>query len=312
MLARLIEFHLRNRLLVLAGIFAAVGLLGLIVITLIVVRAIGRFSELAVLAGQRGSMLGAGATMGALGSGAGEMLPGRFGAAEQASGRFQGAIEQLQKRIMELEQSALAPVGPPLSQSVPRAGVAPAPSALNIQPLLAEAHSAGANGDAVIECLNSLNLGATYRYEKTKRRGMAATKFHVEGFQQKDHRHLPHIAKIIEAAGSIPPLSKQNAIAIFLKLGEAEAHAHGIPLDRVHFHEVGAVDSISDIVGACIALELLHVDEIACSPINVGSGLVETEHGTLPVPAPATAQLLLNKPIYSKGCLLYTSPSPRD
>ncbi len=160
---------------------------------------------------------------------------------------------------------------------------------------------AGANGDAVIECLNSLNLGATYRYEKTKRAGMAATKFYVDGFQQKDHRHLPHIAKIIEAAGSIPPLAKQNAIAIFVKLGEAEAHAHGIPLDRVHFHEVGAVDSISDIVGACIGLELLHVDEIACSPINVGSGLVETEHGTLPVPAPATAQLLLNKPIYSKG-----------
>lgn len=160
---------------------------------------------------------------------------------------------------------------------------------------------AGANGDAVIECLNSLNLGATYRYEKTKRRGMAATKFHVDGGQQKDHRHLPHIAKIIEAASAISPLAQKNAIAIFMKLGEAEAHAHGIPMDRVHFHEVGAVDSISDIVGACIAFELLGVDEIACSPINVGSGLVETEHGTLPVPAPATAQLLINKPIYSKG-----------
>ncbi|MCX6604671.1 MAG: nickel pincer cofactor biosynthesis protein LarC [Acidobacteria bacterium] len=160
---------------------------------------------------------------------------------------------------------------------------------------------AGANGDAVIECLNSLNLGATYRYEKTKRRGMAATKFHVDGGQQKDHRHLPHIAKIIEAASAISPLAQKNAIAIFIKLGEAEAHAHGIPMDRVHFHEVGAADSISDIVGACIAFELLGVDEIACSPINVGSGLVETEHGTLPVPAPATAQLLINKPIYSKG-----------
>ena len=160
---------------------------------------------------------------------------------------------------------------------------------------------AGANGDAVIECLNSLNLGATYRYEKTKRRGMAATKFHVDGGQQKDHRHLPHIAKIIEAASAISPLAQKNAIAIFMKLGEAEAHAHGIPMDRVHFHEVGAADSISDIVGACIAFELLGVDEIACSPINVGSGLVETEHGTLPVPAPATAQLLINKPIYSKG-----------
>ncbi len=160
---------------------------------------------------------------------------------------------------------------------------------------------AGANGDSVIDCLNSLNLGATYRYEKTKRRGLAATKFHVDGGQQKDHRHLPHIAKIIEGAANISPLAKQNAIAIFLKLGEAEAHAHGIPMDRVHFHEVGAADSISDIVGACIALELLGVDEIACSPINVGSGLVETEHGTLPVPAPATAQLLIDKPIYSKG-----------
>lgn len=160
---------------------------------------------------------------------------------------------------------------------------------------------AGANGEVVIDCLNSLNLGAAYRYEKTKRLGMAATKFYVDGGQQKEHRHLPHIAKIIEAASALSPLAKQNAIAIFVKLGEAEAHAHGIPMDRVHFHEVGAVDSISDIVGACVAFELLGVDQIACSPINVGSGLVETEHGTLPVPAPATAQLLINKPIYSKG-----------
>ena len=160
---------------------------------------------------------------------------------------------------------------------------------------------AGANGEVVIDCLNSLNLGATYRYEKTKRLGMAATKFYVDGGQQKEHRHLPHIAKIIEAASALSPLAKQNAIAIFVKLGEAEAHAHGIPMDRVHFHEVGAVDSISDIVGACVAFELLGVDQIACSPINVGSGLVETEHGTLPVPAPATAHLLINKPIYSKG-----------
>lgn len=160
---------------------------------------------------------------------------------------------------------------------------------------------AGANGEVVIDCLNSLNLGATYRYKKTKRLGMAATKFYVDGGQQKEHRHLPHIAKIIEAASALSPLAKQNAIAIFVKLGEAEAHAHGIPMDRVHFHEVGAVDSISDIVGACVAFELLGVDQIACSPINVGSGLVETEHGTLPVPAPATAQLLINKPIYSKG-----------
>ncbi len=160
---------------------------------------------------------------------------------------------------------------------------------------------AGANGDSVLDCLNSLNLGATYRYEKTKRNGLAATKFHVDGGKQKDHRHLPHIAKIIDAAGSISATAKQNALNIFMKLGEAEAHVHGVPLELVHFHEVGAADSISDIVGACVALDLLGVNEIACSPINVGSGLVETEHGTLPVPAPATAELLKSKPIYSKG-----------
>ncbi len=160
---------------------------------------------------------------------------------------------------------------------------------------------AGADGDRVLDCLNSLNLGATYRYEKTKRNGLAATKFHVEGGKQKDHRHLPHIAKIIDRAGAISPTAKQNALNIFMKLGEAEAHVHGVPLDLVHFHEVGAVDSISDIVGACVALDLLGVTTVACSPINVGSGLVETEHGTLPVPAPATAELLKGKPIYSKG-----------
>jgi pyridinium-3,5-bisthiocarboxylic acid mononucleotide nickel chelatase len=160
---------------------------------------------------------------------------------------------------------------------------------------------AGASGDRVLDCLNSLNLGATYRYEKTKRNGLAATKFHVDGGKQKDHRHLPHIAKIIDRASGLSPAAKQNALNVFMKLGEAEAHVHGVPLDLVHFHEVGAVDSISDIVGACVALDLLGVTEIACSPVNVGSGLVETEHGTLPVPAPATAELLKEKPIYSKG-----------
>jgi uncharacterized protein (TIGR00299 family) protein len=160
---------------------------------------------------------------------------------------------------------------------------------------------AGANGDSVLDCLQSLNLGATYRYEKTKRLGLAATKFHVDGGKQKDHRHLPHIAKIIDRASALSPAAKQNALNIFIKLGEAEAHVHGVPLDLVHFHEVGAVDSISDIVGACVALDLLGVTEVACSPINVGSGLVETEHGTLPVPAPATAELLKQKPIYAKG-----------
>lgn len=160
---------------------------------------------------------------------------------------------------------------------------------------------AGADGPTLLDGLNSLNLGATYSYEKTKRRGIAATKFHVDFPEQKAHRHLPHIFKIIENATRLSDKTKQRAEAVFHALGLAEAKMHAQPLERVHFHEVGAVDSISDIVGACYALELLGIDDIVCSPVNVGSGTVETEHGTLPVPAPATAELLLNKPIYSQG-----------
>jgi uncharacterized protein (TIGR00299 family) protein len=160
---------------------------------------------------------------------------------------------------------------------------------------------AGADGAALLDALDSLSLGASYSYEKTKRRGIAATKFHVNGGEQKAHRHLPHIVRIIENAGRLSELTKKRSVAVFNALGLAESKMHNQPLEKVHFHEVGAVDSISDIVGACYGLELLGVEEVYCSAINVGSGTVETEHGTLPVPAPATAELLLNKPIYAKG-----------
>jgi len=160
---------------------------------------------------------------------------------------------------------------------------------------------AGADGAALIDALNSLNLGATYSYEKTKRRGIGATKFHVEGGEQKAHRHLPHVVKIIENASALTDRTKRRSIDVFNKLGAAEAKIHNQPIEKVHFHEVGAVDSISDIVGACFGLELLGIDEVFCSPLNVGSGTVETEHGTLPVPAPATAELLINRPVYAKG-----------
>ena len=160
---------------------------------------------------------------------------------------------------------------------------------------------AGADGAALIDALDSLNLGATYSFEKTKRRGIGATKFHVQGGEQKAHRHLPHIIKIIENATRLSDQTKQRSLAVFNALGAAESKIHHQPLEKVHFHEVGAVDSISDIVGACFGFELLQIGEIYCSPINVGSGTVETDHGTLPVPAPATAELLVNKPVYSKG-----------
>jgi hypothetical protein len=95
--------------------------------------------------------------------------------------------------------------------------------------------------------------------------------------------------------------AKRDAIAVFERLGEAEAQVHQVPIEKVHFHEVGAADSIADIVGACVAFHLLGVESIVCSPLNVGSGTVLTEHGMLPVPAPATALLLVNAPVYSRG-----------
>jgi hypothetical protein len=146
---------------------------------------------------------------------------------------------------------------------------------------------AGADWAALEAALQSLQLDASFRLYKTKRRGIGASKFCVDFAEQKKHRHLPHI--------------ETNALAVFQRLGEAESQTHDVPIEKVHFHEVGAVDSICDIVGACVALDLLNVAEIHCSRVNVGSGTVETEHGTLPVPAPATALLLKDKPIFSAG-----------
>lgn len=159
---------------------------------------------------------------------------------------------------------------------------------------------AGADWKAVESALQSLGLEAQYRVEKTKRKGIAASKFSVTFEEQKKHRHLPHVEKII-LQGQLTERARGNALAVFRRLGEAESKSHDIAIEKVHFHEVGAVDSISDIVGACVALDLLGVDEVRSSQINVGSGTVNTEHGVLPVPAPATAELLKNAPIYAAG-----------
>jgi uncharacterized protein (TIGR00299 family) protein len=159
---------------------------------------------------------------------------------------------------------------------------------------------AGADSSAVTQMLEALGTGAAFRVEKTTRRGIAASKFHVTGGESKGHRHLKDILELIAKSG-LPGAVKQNASAVFQRLGEAEAKVHGIPLAQVHFHEVGAADSICDIVGACAAFDLLGVHTIHSSPLNVGSGTVNTEHGVLPVPAPATAELLKDQPIYARG-----------
>jgi uncharacterized protein (TIGR00299 family) protein len=159
---------------------------------------------------------------------------------------------------------------------------------------------AGAGIDALSDALTSLGTGASFRAEKTKRRGIAATKFHVEGGETKAHRHLHHIDKMISGS-ALPDSVKEKSLAVFQRLAESEAKVHGSTIDKVHFHEVGAVDSISDIVGACLCLDQLGIEAVYGSPVNVGSGTVNTEHGVLPVPAPATADLLRNTPIYVRG-----------
>ena len=159
---------------------------------------------------------------------------------------------------------------------------------------------AGADFNGLNDALTSLGTGATFRVEKTKRQGIAASKFHVEGGETKSHRHLSHILKMIDAAPLTSRVKKMSS-AVFQKLGEAEAKVHAMPIEKVHFHEVGAVDSICDIVGACFCFDALGVDSIWSGPLNLGSGTVNTEHGLLPVPAPATAELVSGKPVYSRG-----------
>jgi len=113
-------------------------------------------------------------------------------------------------------------------------------------------------------------------------------------------RGLTEICGIISAA-SISEAAKKTAIAIFEALGAAEAKVHNTSVDSVHFHEVGAVDAMVDIVCAAVGAEALAVDEIICSPLNVGGGTVKCAHGTFPVPAPATVELLKDAPVYSSG-----------
>jgi uncharacterized protein (TIGR00299 family) protein len=136
--------------------------------------------------------------------------------------------------------------------------------------------------------------------EKVWKNGLAATYVQVLTEDQSKHRSLSAILEILQQS-QLTPTVRERAAAIFLKLGEAEARVHDVPLEKIHFHEVGAVDAIVDIVGTCIGFHALGVERFRCSPLNVGGGTAKMAHGILPVPAPATANLLLGKPTYSSG-----------
>jgi uncharacterized protein (TIGR00299 family) protein len=135
---------------------------------------------------------------------------------------------------------------------------------------------------------------------KVWKNGMAATYVKVVTEDQSKHRSLSAIMEILQKS-QLAPTVRERAAAIFQKLGEAEARVHDVPIEKIHFHEVGAVDAIVDIVGACIGFQALGIEKFACSALNVGGGTAKMAHGILPVPAPATANLLQGKPTYSNG-----------
>jgi len=164
----------------------------------------------------------------------------------------------------------------------------------------------------LIEKLKALGIEQEYqlRAEKVHRNNQVATKVHVELLREDHHhhhdasahRHLPEIERLIEAA-QLPPRASAWSLAIFRRLAEAEAAVHGVAPDQVHFHEVGATDAIVDIVGTCLGLDWLGIEELYCSALPTGGGTVRAAHGQLPVPVPAVLKLWESRqvPVYSNG-----------
>jgi uncharacterized protein (TIGR00299 family) protein len=155
---------------------------------------------------------------------------------------------------------------------------------------------AGVPADAIRTALASLGLPITLEVETVKRCGFRATKATITAKDEEDYRFLPDVQKII-AASALSEKQRDLATRIFTKLAHAESVAHGMPLERVHFHEVGALDSIADILGAAVGLDLLGVDTFTSSSVPTGSGTVKCAHGVMPVPTPGTLALLHGVPL---------------
>jgi uncharacterized protein (TIGR00299 family) protein len=157
---------------------------------------------------------------------------------------------------------------------------------------------AGVAADAIRAGLDSLDLPIKLTIDRVKRGGIAAIHARIEAPHEHVHRHLHHVEAIIDK-GRLTDRQKELAKSFFRRLAEAEAVVHGIPIEKVHFHEVGALDSIADFVGAAIGLDLLGAERITSRSIPPGSGTIKCEHGLMPVPAPATALLLRGVPLAS-------------
>lgn len=173
----------------------------------------------------------------------------------------------------------------------------------------------GISGDMFLGAMLDLGVSATalsaglarlgiegLRVEATEvdKRGVQATKVEVAAPDAAEERHLAEILSIIQDSG-LPADVTGLAAAVFRRLAVAEAKVHGTSVEHVHFHEVGALDTIADVVGAAICLKEASVERVLASPVNVGGGRVRTSHGLLPVPAPATAELLRGLPTYGSA-----------
>jgi uncharacterized protein (TIGR00299 family) protein len=156
----------------------------------------------------------------------------------------------------------------------------------------------GIDRDELLRQLESVSpVGFAIEFTEVDRSGIAATHAYVTVPEEKAHRHLSDIEAIIDGSG-VSDGVKQRSKSIFRRLAEAEAKVHGIDASRVHFHEVGAMDAILDIVGSCIGFEMLGIERFLCSRIHVGRGFVEMAHGKFPVPPPAVVELLGSIPFY--------------
>ncbi len=158
----------------------------------------------------------------------------------------------------------------------------------------------GADEAAFRDALAALNVpGYNLHIARRNVEGIMATDVDVELLEvdQGHGRHLSDIAEIY-AQSDLSPRVREQALAVFTRLAEAEAKVHGTTVDEIHFHEVGAVDAIVDITGACILLEMLGVEAVYTAPLPIARGFVDCQHGRMPLPAPATVELLLGLPTY--------------
>ena len=160
------------------------------------------------------------------------------------------------------------------------------------------------NQDAFVEELNGLGIpGIRFTADKCEKCGILGThmKVTIHGEEEDDHHHHHgHLADIrgIVSGLPLPTMVKLDILAVYEEIAQAESHVHGVPVEHIHFHEVGTMDAIADVTAVCLLLHRLAPDKIIASPVHVGSGQVRCAHGILPVPAPATAYLLRGIPIY--------------